>query len=262
MAFCSKCGAALQEGAKFCPECGAACASPTEQTGQAIRMAAPENPTQPKKTKKPVYKRWWFWVLIAAVLMMLSNAVIRPEKEVERPETVTSTSASQNVSAQTSAPSGTEETAAPAAAPKEKEPEAPAANEAAAKPEPPALPEEELKPAEADTQEPEPENEPGDAPEPEEPAPEADGIRPEVKEFLDAYEACMDEYADFMQKYLNADANSIVSLMGDYYRILASYNEYAEKIEALDQNELTKAELAYYLEVTGRVNQKLLSVAG
>ena len=36
----------------------------------------------------------------------------------------------------------------------------------------------------------------------------------------------------------------------------------AEKIAALDQNELTKAELAYYLEVTGRVNQKLLSVAG
>lgn len=39
-------------------------------------------------------------------------------------------------------------------------------------------------------------------------------IRPEVKEFLDAYEACMDEYVDFMQKYMNADPSSMVPMMG------------------------------------------------
>ncbi len=87
-------------------------------------------------------------------------------------------------------------------------------------------------------------------------------IRPEVKEFLDAYEACMDEYVDFMQKYMNADPTSMMSMMGDYYSILARYNEFAEKIDAFDESELTNAELAYYLEVTNRVSQKLLSVAG
>lgn len=102
----------------------------------------------------------------------------------------------------------------------------------------------------------------------EEPAPEPqiaaaeNEIRPEVKEFLDAYEACMDEYVEFMQKYLNADPTSMVSMMGDYYSILARYTEFAEKIDAFDESELTNAELAYYLEVTNRVSQKLLRVAG
>ena len=72
----------------------------------------------------------------------------------------------------------------------------------------------------------------------------------------------MDEYVDFMQKYKNADATSMASMMGDYYRILARYTEFAEKIDAFNESELTNAELAYYLEVTSRVSQKLLSVAG
>ena len=72
----------------------------------------------------------------------------------------------------------------------------------------------------------------------------------------------MDEYVDFMQRYMNADPASMASMMGDYYRILTSYTEFAEKIDAFDESELTNAELAYYLEVTNRVSQKLLSVAG
>ena len=109
----------------------------------------------------------------------------------------------------------------------------------------------------------EPEAEPTEEPTPEpQTAVEENEIRPEVKEFLDAYEACMDKYVDFMQKYMNADPTSMVSMMGDYYSILARYTEFAEKIEAFDESELTNAELAYYLEVTNRVSQKLLSVAG
>ena len=87
-------------------------------------------------------------------------------------------------------------------------------------------------------------------------------IRPEVKEFLDAYEACMDEYVDFMQHYMNDESDSTLSMMGDYYRILRRYTEFEEKIDAFDESELTNAELAYYLEVTNRVSQKLLRVAG
>ena len=102
---------------------------------------------------------------------------------------------------------------------------------------------------------------PEPAPAPQAAVPENE-IRPEVKEFLDAYEACMDEYVDFVQKYMNADPSSMVSMMGDYYSILARYTAFAEKIDALDESELTNAELAYYLEVTGRVSQKLLRAAG
>jgi hypothetical protein len=114
-------------------------------------------------------------------------------------------------------------------------------------------------PAQEPTQEAEPAAEP--TPEPPAAVPENE-IRPEVKEFLDAYEACMDEYADFMQKYMSADPTSMLSMMGEYYSILARYTEFAEKIDAFDERELTNAELAYYLEVTNRVSQKLLRVAG
>ena len=117
------------------------------------------------------------------------------------------------------------------------------------------------KPTAAPTTEPEAEPTEKPMPEPQTAAAENE-IRPEVKEFLDAYEACMDEYVDFMQKYMNADPSSMASMMGDYYSILARYTAFAEKIDAFDESELTNAELAYYLEVTNRVSQKLLSVAG
>ena len=40
------------------------------------------------------------------------------------------------------------------------------------------------------------------------------------------------------------------------------YAEFSEKIDAMDESELTTAETAYYLEVTSRVSQKLLLAAG
>ncbi len=79
---------------------------------------------------------------------------------------------------------------------------------------------------------------------------------------MDAYETCMDEYVEFMQKYMNTDPTSMVSMMSDYYSILTRYTEFSEKMDAFDESELTNAELAYYIEVTSRVSKKLLTVAG
>ena len=90
---------------------------------------------------------------------------------------------------------------------------------------------------------------------------EAD-IRPEVKEALDSYEAYMDEYIAFMERYKAADASDMAAMMGDYMDMLSRYSEFAEKIDALGESELTNAELAYYIEVTNRVSQKLLNAAG
>jgi len=85
-------------------------------------------------------------------------------------------------------------------------------------------------------------------------------IRPEFKEFLDSYEACMDEYVAFMQKYSKADPTDMAAMMTDYYAMMSRYTGFSEKFDAIDEGELTNAELAYYLEVTNRVNQKLIAV--
>jgi len=217
MTFCSKCGAAQQDGAKYCSECGTPITkelSPTQEI-----MPQTEYITQKLKKsrgKKPLYRRWWVWVVILVVIVGVIGKRGRAKP-------------SQNVPRQTEAIA----TMMPATT---------------VKPAPTALPTSQSSPTEPTSA-------------PSAPATAEDVIRPEVKEFLDAYEVCMNEYVEFMKKYMNADPNSMASMMGDYYKILSSYTEYSEKIEALDESDLSNAELAYYLEVTNRVSQKLLTVA-
>ena len=215
MAYCRQCGAVLQEGTKFCSECGA----PIESTpGRMTTEPQIEYRTaKPKKKRKSLLKRWWFWVLAVIVVASIAG---RSDTKAASKSTPRQTAPIATAAPKTTPVPAATPTTAPTAQPTE-----------------------------------EPTSEP-------QPAVSGNEIRPEVKEFLDAYEACMDEYVDFMQKYMNADPTSMVSMMGDYYSILTRYTEFAEKIDAFDESELTNAELAYYIEVTSRVSQKLLSVAG
>ncbi|MBR5094802.1 MAG: zinc-ribbon domain-containing protein [Oscillospiraceae bacterium] len=90
-------------------------------------------------------------------------------------------------------------------------------------------------------------------------APGPNEIRPEIKAFLDSYEAFMDEYIAFMGRYASADPGSATSMLAEYAGLLSRYNEFAEKINAMDASEMSQAEWAYYLEVTARVQQKLIA---
>jgi hypothetical protein len=65
-----------------------------------------------------------------------------------------------------------------------------------------------------------------------------------------------------MQRYNSASQTDLAAMMGDYASFLNRYAEFSEKIDAMDESELTTAETAYYLEVTSRVSQKLLLAAG
>ena len=81
-----------------------------------------------------------------------------------------------------------------------------------------------------------------------------DGVSPELVEFLDSYEAFMDEYCEFMKNYNESDPTQLLK----YASIMEKYYEFSEKAEAWDEEDMTDEETLYYLKVMNRVNEKLL----
>lgn len=86
-----------------------------------------------------------------------------------------------------------------------------------------------------------------------------DGVDPELKAFLDSYEEFMDEYILFMKKYMD-DPGNAVSMLGEYASIMEKYGEFAEAVDKYDEKEMSTADAKYYLEVTNRINQKMLDI--
>ena len=62
---------------------------------------------------------------------------------------------------------------------------------------------------------------------------------------------------DFMKSY---DASN-VSALGDYLSFLGKYTEYMQKLDDLDDADLTDAETIYLAQATLRIDQMLLEVA-
>ena len=85
----------------------------------------------------------------------------------------------------------------------------------------------------------------------------ADGVTPELKKFLDEYEALMNDYCDFMETYDQSDT----SAMMEYLSMLQKYADFVEAADAYDQDEMSDADLKYYLEVTTRIEKRLLEVS-
>ena len=85
----------------------------------------------------------------------------------------------------------------------------------------------------------------------------SDGVTPEVKEFLDSYEAVMNKYCDFMENY---DPNDI-SAMTEYLTLLQEYSDFAAKADAMDESSMTDADYKYYIDVMARVEKRLIDVS-
>lgn len=83
-----------------------------------------------------------------------------------------------------------------------------------------------------------------------------DGMRPEFKEAMDAYEAFYDEYCDFMVKF--NDNPSDLTLVLEYTQMLSRLADMNSSFESWDEGEMNDAELKYYLEVNNRVVQKMI----
>ncbi|WP_302392144.1 DUF6591 domain-containing protein [Eggerthella sinensis] len=88
---------------------------------------------------------------------------------------------------------------------------------------------------------------------------QASGTTTDLKDAMDSYEAFIDEYVEFMEKYKSAEDAS--SLLADYSEYMSKYADAMAKIDEIDESSLSPADLAYYSEVQTRVAEKLLKVA-
>ena len=121
-------------------------------------------------------------------------------------------------------------------APAEAVPEKPAEEQPLAPAEEPAEPESEAAP----------EAEPETAP----------GVDPELKAFLDSYEEFMDSYVELLEEYAADPTN--LELLIEYTSFVREYEEFAEKADAYDAEDMSPADEAYYTETLLRIEKKLL----
>lgn len=92
----------------------------------------------------------------------------------------------------------------------------------------------------------------------EEAAPAAsDTVTKELKDFLDSYEAFMNEYCDFAENYKADDLTMSLKLLD----ILAKEVDFAEKADAYKDTTMTAADEAYYIEAMLRIERRLLEAS-
>lgn len=87
----------------------------------------------------------------------------------------------------------------------------------------------------------------------------SDGVDPELKAFLDSYEEFMDEYILFMKKYMEDPGNAI-SMLTEYASIMEKYDDFAKKVDDYDEKDMSTEDAKYYLDVTNRINKKMLDL--
>lgn len=85
-------------------------------------------------------------------------------------------------------------------------------------------------------------------------------VDPDFKATMDSYETTINNYCDFMEKYNNAGPEDTAAMLTDYTSYLQQYTETIDALNSIDEDSLSAADLAYYIEVNGRISQRLLEV--
>ena len=80
-----------------------------------------------------------------------------------------------------------------------------------------------------------------------------EGVSPEVKALLDDYEAFIDEFVEFAKTADTEDPSALL----DYFAMIGRFGEFEEKMEKLQNMELSPEEEAYMQEVIERIEKKV-----
>lgn len=83
-------------------------------------------------------------------------------------------------------------------------------------------------------------------------------IDPDFKKAMDSYEEFMFDYVDFIKDY-NSNPSDL-KLIAEYSEYLINLEKVEKDFEKLDEDDMTDAELAYYIDVQARVNKKMLEL--
>ena len=91
---CSYCGAEYE--GNFCPECGTRAEAQSPATPPPVQqpVAKQQNPVQPvggnavayQKAKKPIYKKWWFYLIATVVLIAIIGEILDGKGKGEKIE--------------------------------------------------------------------------------------------------------------------------------------------------------------------------------
>ncbi len=220
--ICKHCGTEFQ--GKFCPECG----TKAEQESPMLPEAeTPEQKSEQKPMEKPVKKKKKpiyrrWWFWVIVILLVLSRGCGGKKNRQVPKETVSRPAITEPV-----------------------------------KPVQPEILPETTQPTQTTLEE---TTEPEVTTAPETTSVSESTIRPEFKAAMDAYEEFYDEYCDLMAQYAKNPSN--LSLLGKYGQMMTKMAEVDAAFEKWDDADMTTAEAAYYLEVNGRVLQKLAKVMG
>ncbi len=85
-----------------------------------------------------------------------------------------------------------------------------------------------------------------------------DDVDSDFKKTMDDYEAFIDNYVIYMNKYKSGELS--FSDILKYAQILDKYNKVMSDLQNIDENSLSSSELNYYLETMNRINYKILDI--
>jgi len=83
-------------------------------------------------------------------------------------------------------------------------------------------------------------------------------IRPEFQKAMDEYIEFFEEYCEFMKLYNETTDTS--KMLTQYMEYMTQYMETMEALEAIDESELTEAELKLYLDTTLTIDKMIIDV--